>query len=46
MIEPAGMEHPPGHGDDEAFIGGEGGLPEGVEVLDDLEGELRVNGDL
>jgi hypothetical protein len=29
--------------DDEAFIGDEGGLPEGVEVLDDLEGVLKNN---
>jgi hypothetical protein len=29
---------PEEHDDDEAFIGGEEGLPEGVEVLDDLEG--------
>lgn len=29
----------PDHDEDEAFIGdGEGVLPEGVEVLDDLEG--------
>lgn len=42
MADPSEQQQP--HMGDEAFIGGEGGLMEDVEVLDDLEGMRRDRG--